>query len=132
MDPRSSTDDHASAAVERRRAFRAFVRAHHPDVGGDPAVFAATVAAYRALERDQPAPGARRPPTDAEARSRSSAVIAPAVGPAAASTSPLAAVHQSRTRQGDQDAPQHHWQPLASRSAGGIRRGSAPSSSSPS
>jgi len=59
MDPRSSTDDHASAAVERRRAFRAFVRAHHPDVGGDPAVFAATVAAYRALERDQPAPGAR-------------------------------------------------------------------------
>lgn len=32
----------------RRRAFRAFVRAHHPDVGGDPAVFTAGVTAFRA------------------------------------------------------------------------------------
>ena len=38
-----------------RRAFRAFVRAHHPDRGGDPAVFAAGVAAYRRYQ--QPAVG---------------------------------------------------------------------------
>lgn len=34
-----------------RRAFRAFVRAQHPDRGGDPAVFAAGVAAYRRYQR---------------------------------------------------------------------------------
>jgi len=34
-----------------RRAFRAFVRAHHPDRGGDPAVFAAGVAAYRRYQQ---------------------------------------------------------------------------------
>lgn len=32
----------------RRAAERAFVRAHHPDVGGDPAAFAAGLAALRA------------------------------------------------------------------------------------
>lgn len=31
----------------RRRLFREFVRTHHPDVGGDPATFAAGVSAYR-------------------------------------------------------------------------------------
>jgi hypothetical protein len=31
-----------------RAAFRAFVRAHHPDVGGDPAEFAAGLARFRA------------------------------------------------------------------------------------
>jgi hypothetical protein len=59
MDPPSSADEAASAAVARRRAFRAFVRSHHPDVGGDPAFFAATVAAYRDGERVRTAPGAR-------------------------------------------------------------------------
>ncbi|WP_439378480.1 hypothetical protein [Amycolatopsis lexingtonensis] len=32
---------------EGRAAFRAFVRAHHPDVGGDPAEFAAGLARFR-------------------------------------------------------------------------------------
>ncbi|MEU8638340.1 hypothetical protein AB0C38_39680 [Amycolatopsis sp. NPDC048633] len=35
-----------------RAAFRAFVRAHHPDVGGDPAEFAAGLARLRAGESD--------------------------------------------------------------------------------
>lgn len=47
-----STD--ANAAT--RSAFRAFVRDHHPDRGGDPAVFAAGVAAYR--RRSDGTPGA--------------------------------------------------------------------------
>ncbi|VVJ17102.1 Uncharacterised protein [Amycolatopsis camponoti] len=33
--------------AEGRAAFRAFVRAHHPDVGGDPAEFAAGLARFR-------------------------------------------------------------------------------------
>jgi hypothetical protein len=33
--------------------FRAFVRTHHPDVGGDPEIFAAGVAAWR--EESRPA-----------------------------------------------------------------------------
>lgn len=32
---------------EHRRAFRAFARAHHPDLGGDPAVFVAGLDAWR-------------------------------------------------------------------------------------
>jgi hypothetical protein len=32
---------------ERRRELRAYVRRHHPDVGGDPAAFAAGLAALR-------------------------------------------------------------------------------------
>lgn len=38
------------AAQDRaeRASFRAFVRAHHPDRGGDPEVFATGLAAYRA------------------------------------------------------------------------------------
>jgi hypothetical protein len=32
---------------DERAAFRAFVRAHHPDLGGDPEVFRAGLAAYR-------------------------------------------------------------------------------------
>ncbi len=41
---------------ERRSAFRRFVRSHHPDVGGDPASFAAGVAFYRsdAISCDDP------------------------------------------------------------------------------
>lgn len=34
---------------EQRAAFRAFVRRHHPDVGGDPETFRRGVAAFRAL-----------------------------------------------------------------------------------
>lgn len=43
---RTATDDEHAA----RRAFREFARAHHPDRGGDPAVFAAGVAAHRARQ----------------------------------------------------------------------------------
>jgi hypothetical protein len=35
-------------ARERRRLERAYVRRHHPDVGGDPAAFAAGLTALRA------------------------------------------------------------------------------------
>ena len=103
MDPRSSTDDHASAAVERRRAFRAFVRAHHPDVGGDPAVFAATVAAYRASSATSRRRARGRPPTDAEARC--AAQPSGAGGEFGGGIDESTAVHQSRTRQGDQMRP---------------------------
>jgi hypothetical protein len=48
---------------ERRAAFRAFVRTHHPDVGGDPAVFAAGLARFRAGE-----PGAAESRYDAPVR----------------------------------------------------------------
>lgn len=59
MDPRAPAEERAATAAARRRAFRAFVRAHHPDVGGDPEFFAATLAAYRDVERAQNAPDAR-------------------------------------------------------------------------
>ena len=36
---------------EERAAYRAFVREHHPDRGGDPEVFAAGIARFRATER---------------------------------------------------------------------------------
>ncbi|WP_410589001.1 hypothetical protein [Amycolatopsis sp. lyj-23] len=39
-----------------RAAFRAFVRTHHPDVGGDPAVFAAGLARFRQPESRYDAP----------------------------------------------------------------------------
>ncbi len=45
--PRGRTGPDA-AERERRRAARAWIRTHHPDVGGDPAVFAAGLAALRA------------------------------------------------------------------------------------
>lgn len=60
----------ASMDEARRRAYREFIRTHHPDVGGDPAVFAAGLAEFRAAppaggtfsERwpDWVAPGDRR------------------------------------------------------------------------
>jgi hypothetical protein len=37
-----------SDEAARRRAVRAWARSHHPDRGGDPAVFAAGLAALRA------------------------------------------------------------------------------------
>lgn len=36
----------SQVSPERRAAFRAFVRIHHPDVGGDPETFRAGLAAF--------------------------------------------------------------------------------------
>ncbi len=57
--------------IEITRAFRALSRRSHPDSGGEPAVFAKVVAAYRTLQRaglvraepivDTVAPGVDRP-----------------------------------------------------------------------
>lgn len=50
----SSTDDspvERQAAAERRRAFRMFVKANHPDTGGDPEAFVHAVREYRDAER---------------------------------------------------------------------------------
>ena len=38
---------------QERAAFRAFVRDHHPDRGGDPDVFVAGIARFRAMEEPQ-------------------------------------------------------------------------------
>ncbi|RBM21631.1 hypothetical protein DI005_09910 [Prauserella sp. PE36] len=38
--------------MRRRAEFRAFVRRHHPDVGGDPDVFVAGVARFRQSESE--------------------------------------------------------------------------------
>ena len=40
-----------------RRARREFIRTHHPDRGGDPAAFAAGLAAYDRRPAGEPAPG---------------------------------------------------------------------------
>jgi hypothetical protein len=56
------TGHHRHPTPEQRAAFRAFVRAHHPDRGGDPATFAAGVDAMRA---DHGAGAADRPDVDA-------------------------------------------------------------------
>lgn len=45
--------------AEQRAAFRRFVRAHHPDVGGDPLAFTAGLARLRA-EAAAPYPDERR------------------------------------------------------------------------
>ena len=37
---------------QERAAYRAFVREHHPDRGGDPDVFAAGLARFRESQRD--------------------------------------------------------------------------------
>ena len=41
---------------EQRAAYRSFVRTHHPDRGGDPAVFVAGLAHFRELARSGPRP----------------------------------------------------------------------------
>lgn len=46
--------------ASRRREFRAWVRAHHPDAGGDPDEFAAGLAAWR----ERLAPDAGEPPAE--------------------------------------------------------------------
>lgn len=43
-----------SPDANARREFRRFVLDHHPDRGGDPAVFRAGVASYRAVVADRP------------------------------------------------------------------------------
>jgi hypothetical protein len=59
------------AARERRRAVRAWIRTHHPDVGGDPAVFAAGLAALRAgFPPDAGAPSGTPRPRITVVRSR--------------------------------------------------------------
>ena len=50
---------------EQRAAFRAFVRDHHPDRGGDPRAFAEGVARYRKGLDAQPAPQATADPVPA-------------------------------------------------------------------
>ncbi|MGH3621952.1 MAG: hypothetical protein ACRDQ5_09195 [Sciscionella sp.] len=37
--------------AEQRAAYRAFVRANHPDVGGDPVAFVAGIAEFEAAQR---------------------------------------------------------------------------------
>lgn len=49
--------DRLAAEVQRRRAFRAWVRSYHPDVGGDPAAFAAGLQAWRTRDGGPPARG---------------------------------------------------------------------------
>lgn len=51
-----------SAPGDTRAAMRAFVRAHHPDVGGDPVAFREGLAAHRAAAR--PSPTLRDPAPD--------------------------------------------------------------------
>ncbi|SDD08853.1 hypothetical protein SAMN05660690_3340 [Geodermatophilus telluris] len=63
--PRGPVPDDARA---RRRAERDWIRTHHPDVGGDPAAFAAGLAALRAGRA--PATGALPRPRVTVVRSR--------------------------------------------------------------
>jgi hypothetical protein len=51
----------ADRAAADRAAFRAFVREHHPDRGGDPAVFVAGLARLRSAQAG-PGPAADRGP----------------------------------------------------------------------
>ena len=50
---------------EERAAYRAFVREHHPDRGGDPDAFVAGLARFRAGPAGRPAPGDDEPDDDA-------------------------------------------------------------------
>ena len=49
------SDPHSLPTPEQRAAFRAFVREHHPDRGGDPGTFAAGMDALRAAADHSPA-----------------------------------------------------------------------------
>lgn len=53
-----------AAPPEPRAALRAFVRTHHPDVGGDPAAFREGLAAHRAALRIRGVAGAGPAPDD--------------------------------------------------------------------
>lgn len=52
--------------AEERSAFRAFVREHHPDRGGDPEVFAAGLARFASCEQPPPEPPPRPAPEPVE------------------------------------------------------------------
>lgn len=61
-------DARGGLTPEQRAAYRSFVRSHHPDRGGDPEVFRAGLARYRALAAGTDPSGTaadtRRPGTD--------------------------------------------------------------------
>jgi hypothetical protein len=50
---------------QERAAYRAFVREHHPDRGGDPDVFVAGLARFRAEQQPDPLDNADDPRFDA-------------------------------------------------------------------
>jgi len=54
--------------AQGRRDFRAWVRAHHPDAGGDPEAFVAGVSAWRRPGRSGTVPAARSEVTVFRAR----------------------------------------------------------------
>lgn len=56
------SDPHRRPTPEQRAAFRAFVREHHPDRGGDPGTFAAGMDALRAAADHSPAAADRPVP----------------------------------------------------------------------
>lgn len=56
--------EHDRDAAAAHAAMRAFIRAHHPDVGGDPEVFAAGLAELRAARDRARAGAAHATPAD--------------------------------------------------------------------
>lgn len=54
-----------AVAAQARSALRAFVRTHHPDVGGDPVAFREGLAAHRAAATRSIRPDADDPRLDA-------------------------------------------------------------------
>lgn len=63
-------DARSGLTPEQRAAYRAFVRTHHPDRGGDPEVFRAGLARFRAMAAGPP-PGDATPgaaPADPDER----------------------------------------------------------------
>jgi hypothetical protein len=67
---RPAPDAVQDADRERRRAIREYVRRHHPDVGGDPAAFAAGLAALRSGPAGPRDPGPPAAPRVTVVRSR--------------------------------------------------------------
>ena len=55
------TDSDPRRTPEQRAAYRAFVRDHHPDRGGDPAVFTAGLDRFRSPPADDDLPPAPAP-----------------------------------------------------------------------
>ena len=57
MTPADRPADCPPPEVERRRAFRSWVRSYHPDIGGDPVAFAAGLQAWRTRDGGPPGGG---------------------------------------------------------------------------